>query len=495
MKIGVLGLIHESNSFVEKQTGIEDFKVSRGMEVLIRWSHTHHEIGGFIQAAHEKNLELVPLMTATATPSGALTRDTYEAILGEMAQVLSENPVNGLLLALHGAMVAEGYDDADGHTAKRVREELGADRPIVMTLDCHANVSGLMVESVDAAVIYRSNPHVDQFERGREAVALIEGAIRGEVRPTQHLEQVPMVINISKQDTGDEPLLSLVNEIDRARSRKGVISVSLALGFAFSDVEKMGASIIVVTDNDLDTAKGIARSLGRYAWGMRDRFLCELPSPEKAVKEAGMVDGTVVLMDVGDNVGGGSPGDSTVLLREVLRQGMEKALVILTDPWAVQECLKTPVGGSLALEVGAKQGSSHGTPIEVNGILRGIHYGLFTEDEPRHGGQRKFNQGTTAVIETPEKHLIVLNSIRTPPFSLHQVTSLGIDPREMEIIIAKGVIAPIAAYEPIAERIIAVNTIGSTSADIDSFSYTHRRRPLYPFEADTTYPLDNKNAA
>ncbi len=493
MKIGVLGFIHESNSFVEKQTGIDDFKVSRGNDILTLWRGTHHEIGGFIQAAHEKNLELVPLMTATATPSGALTRVTYEAILGEMVHTLSDNPVDGLLLALHGAMVAEGYDDADGNTAKRVREELGGDRPIVMTLDCHANVSGLMVESVDAAVIYRTNPHVDQFERGREAVALIEGAIRGEVRPTQHLEQVPMVINISKQNTGEEPLLSLVNEIDRARSRKRVISVSLALGFAFSDVEKMGASIIVVTDDDLDEAKNIARSLGGYAWGMRDRFLCDLPSPEEAVKEAGMVDGTAVLMDVGDNVGGGSPGDSTVLLMEVLGQGLEKALVILTDPGAVQECLKTPVGESLTIEIGAKQGSSHGAPIEVHGVLRGIHDGLFTENEPRHGGQREFNQGTTAVIETPEKHLIVLNSIRTPPFSLHQVTSLGIDPREMKIIIAKGVIAPIAAYAPIAERIIAVNTIGSTSADIYSFSYKHRRRPLYPFEVDTTYPLDNKN--
>ena len=493
MKIGVLGFIHESNSFVEKQTGIDDFNVSRGNDILTRWRGTHHEIGGFIQAAHEKNLELVPLMTVTATPSGAITRDTYEAILGEMIRTLSDNSIDGLLLALHGAMVAEGYDDADGYTAKRVREELGGDRPIILTLDCHANVSGLMVESVDAAVIYRSNPHVDQFERGRESVALIEGAIRGEVRPTQHLERVPMVINISKQNTGEEPLLSLVNEVDGARSRKGVISVSLALGFAFSDVEKMGASIIVVTDDGLDEAKDIARSLGKYAWDMRDRFLCELPSPEEAVKEAGTVDGTAVLMDVGDNVGGGSPGDSTVLLREVLGQGLEKALVILTDPGAVLRCLQTSMGESLTLEVGTKQGSSHGTPIEVQGILRGIHDGLFTENEPRHGGQREFNQGTTVVIETPEKHLIVLNSIRTPPFSLHQVTSLGIDPREMEIIIAKGVIAPIAAYGPIAERIFAVNTIGSTSADIHSFNYRHRKRPLYPFEADTTYPLDNKN--
>ena len=303
-----------------------------------------------------------------------------------------------------------------------------------------------------------------------------------------------MVINISRQNTGDEPLLSLMNEIERIRSIKGVLSVSLGLGFAFSDVEKMGASIVVVTDDDPETAKSIVQYLGRFAWEMRDKFLCELPSPAEAVKEAGLVDGTVVLMDVGDNVGGGSPGDSTVLLREILEQGLENGLVILTDPEAAQECLKTQIGKPLTLDVGAKQDASHGTPIRIQGKLRGIHKGAFTEDEPRHGGQREFNQGVTAVIDTHENHVIILNSIRTPPFSLHQITSLGIDPQEMSIIIVKGVVAPIAAYASIAERIIAVNTIGSTSADVHSFRYRHRRRPLYPFEMDTTYPVDNKNA-
>ena len=405
MKIGILGFIHESNSFVKKQTEIADFNVSRGKDILTQWSHTHHEIGGFIHAVQETNLCLVPLLTATATPSGALTRDTYETILEEMTRTLSENPVDGLLLALHGAMVADGCDDADGHTMKRLREELGEDKPIVMTLDCHANISKLMVKSVDATVIYRTNPHIDQYERGREAVALIERVIRGEIHPTQFMEQVPIVSNISKQNTMEEPLLSLMNEIERTRFMKGVLSVSLGLGFAFSDVEKMGASIIVVTDDNQETAKNLARQLGIYAWNLRDKFLCELQSPAEAVKEAGLVDGTVVLMDVGDNVGGGSLGDSTVLLREVLAQGLEKLLVILTDPDAVQRCLQTPIGESLILEVGAKQDSTCGAPMKVQGILIGIHDGMFTEYESRHGGQREFNQGTTAVMETQKNFL------------------------------------------------------------------------------------------
>jgi microcystin degradation protein MlrC len=141
----------------------------------------------------------------------------------------------------------------------------------------------------------------------------------------------------------------------------------------------------------------------------------------------------------------------------------------------------------MRLHVGAKQDSFHGSPIEVKGSLKIIHDGRFIENKPRHGGQQEYNQGTTIVIETKENHLIILNSLRTPPFSLNQITSLGIDPREMKIIIAKGVIAPIAAYEPIAEKIITVNTLGSTSADIYSFNYKRRRFPLYPLEKDATY--------
>jgi microcystin degradation protein MlrC len=480
MKIGILAFIHESNSFVRKQTRIVDFNISRDNDILTQWSNSHHEIWGFIRAAHEKNLRILPLLSATAIPSGILTRDTYETILKEMIETISKRPVDGLLLALHGAMVAEGYEDADGNTAKQLREILGEDKPIVMTLDCHANLSKLMVENVNTTILYRTNPHIDQFERGREAVTTIKRLIQDEINPTQYVEQIPLIINISKQNTKEEPLLSLMNKIERIRTKKGILSVSLGLGFAFSDVEKMGTSLIVVTDNNQETAKNIARFLGRYVWNMRNKFLCELPSPEEAIKEARLVEGTVVLMDVGDNIGGGGPGDSTLLLREVLEQGLEKVLVIITDPEAVQRCLKSSIGEMMRLHVGAKQDSFHGSPIEVKGSLKIIHDGRFIENKPRHGGQREYNQGTTIVIETKENHLIILNSLRTPPFSLNQITSLGIDPREMQIIIAKGVIAPIAAYEPIAEKIITVN-------NIYSFNYKRRRFPLYPLEKDAIY--------
>jgi microcystin degradation protein MlrC len=384
-------------------------------------------------------------------------------------------------------MIAEDHDDADGETVKYLREHFGFEKPIIMTLDCHANVSKQMVNNVDATILYRTNPHIDQYYRGIEAVDILEKIIKRNMHPIQYLKQLPLVINISKQNTSKEPLIPIIKEIEEHRTKKGVISVSLGLGFAFSDVEKMGASVLVITNNDYEAAERVANHIGRYTWNIRDRLQCELSSPPEAVQKTKQYAGPVLLMDVGDNVGGGSPGDSTILIREIMDQGLEKALVILTDPKVVQRCLEIPIGDKVTIEVGAKQDSKHGTPIKIQGVILQTHNGIFTEDKPRHGGQRTYNQGKTIVVKTTENHIFIVNSIRTPPFSLNQIISLGIDPNEMKIIIAKGVIAPLAAYQPIAEKIITVNTLGSTSADIYSFNYTKRRIPLYPLEMNSEY--------
>jgi microcystin degradation protein MlrC len=195
-----------------------------------------------------------------------------------------------------------------------------------------------------------------------------------------------------------------------------------------------------------------------------------------------------VLMDVGDNVGGGSPGDSTILLEEILEKGVEGALVVLWDRDAVKRCVEAGVGAEVRLEVGGKTDDLHGRPIFVQGVVSAISDGRFTDDKPRHGGQRLYDQGSTAVLETPQGHTIALTSKRMPPFSLEQVLSLGIDPESKRIIVVKGVIAPRAAYEPITKEVITVDTPGSTSANVHGFEYKCRRRPLYPFESDASYP-------
>ena len=485
-----MSFIHESNTFVSFPTTLKSFAdggISRGEEILERWTGTHHELAGFIEGGSLNGFEVIPLMASHATPSGPLTRRAFETILGEMMELLKgEDGLDGLLLALHGAMVAEGYPDADGEVASRLREVF--DKPIVVTLDCHANVSPRMVQSTTATILYRSNPHVDQRERGLEAATIIARTIRGEIQPVQALETPPMVINISKQYTNRDPALGLIHDADHVMDQPGVLSASVGLGFAFADVEKMGASFLVVADGDPRIAREQARWMAGRAWERRQEFLMGLPSPAEAVRIAASFDEfPVVLMDVGDNVGGGSPGDSTILLDEILEQGVGGALVVLWDPDAVQRCVETGLGAEVRLDVGGKSDGLHGRPITFQGVVSAISDGRFTDDEPRHGGQRLYDQGPTVVLETPQGHTLALTSKRMPPFSLEQVLSLGIDPGSKRIIVVKGVIAPRAAYEPIAKEIITVDTPGSTSANVFSFEYRYRRRPLYPFEADASY--------
>jgi microcystin degradation protein MlrC len=181
-------------------------------------------------------------------------------------------------------------------------------------------------------------------------------------------------------------------------------------------------------------------------------------------------------MDVGDNVGGGSPGNSTVLLEEVLRQKATGALVVLYDPEGVEACVAAGVRAAVELRI-----------VPVRARVKTISDGLFVETQVRHGGWGASDQGTTVVVETEERHTIVLTSRRMPPMSLEQLLSLGIHPERKQILIVKGVVAPRAAYEPIAARIILVDTPGVTANDPRCFTYRRRRRPLYPLEEDAAY--------
>ena len=230
-------------------------------------------------------------------------------------------PLDGVLLALHGATVAESFPDADGEILRRFREAIGPGVPLINTLDLHANVSRQMAEQATATVIYRSCPHLDQRERGREAARIMARTVAGEIHPVQWLETPPFLINMGKQYTGVSPVRELYADAEAAAQWPGMISASVAMGFYFADVAEMGASFLAVADGDADLARKAARWMAERAWTRRSELQAELPPVEDAVRRAGEADrGPVVLMDVGDNVGGGSPGDSTILLAEILRQ-------------------------------------------------------------------------------------------------------------------------------------------------------------------------------
>ncbi len=484
MRIAVAGLMHESNTFNTMPTNRASFQAQSllfGPAVAEEWKDAHHEVGGFFEAARTLGFEAIPLLMAWATPSGPVTADVFDELTARLIDDIRRVRPDGVLLALHGAMVCEAHLDADGETVSRLRAAVGPDLPIVLTLDLHGNLSERLIRNSTAAVAYRTNPHVDQRETGLRAASLLVRHLRGEVKLRQAIAMPPMIVNIMRHDTSQDPLKSLIDEARALERKPGVLAVSLLPGFAYADVPQMGPSIIVVTDGDEVLAQREADALGERLWQAREKLAASLPDAATAVTQALKAEKLpVVLVDTGDNVGGGSAADSTFILAELLRQGATDSVVCLYAPAEVRECAQAGIGGEVTLLVGGKVDLAHGTPVPVKGRVRVLHDGTYVEPAVRHGGKRTNFMGLTALIEIEGRNLLVLNSLRHPPFSLGQLTCLGIRPEMQRILVVKAAIAYKAAYLPIAGMVIEVDTPGKTAVNPHRFEYRHIRRPLYP---------------
>lgn len=486
MRVGIIGLSHESNTFIQSPTTFEEFRRNLllvGEEVRQEYGDAHHEVGGFLQGLSEANFEAVPILLAGAMPSGRVTEDALTKIMEIMHRGLDEaGELDGLLLAPHGAAVSVPHPDMDGYWLEEVRNRVGGGLPIVCTIDPHANLTQRMIDACNATVAYRSNPHLDQRDRGREAANLMAQTLRGEIHPVQSASFPNVAMNIERQLTSQPPCLPMYDIADSMLTRDGVLSNSIVLGFPYADVYEMGSSFVVVTDNQPKLAQELADELAAYIVEHRAGFQADLTDVEKAIDLAGKTNGPVCLLDMGDNVGGGSSADGTFIASAIHRRGGPKTLVCINDPESVAQAVNAGAGNRVTLAIGGKVDDMHGAPLTTEVAVSGIYDGHFTEPEARHGGKTSYDMGPTAVVESETSLTFLLTSHRTPPFSLGQITSCGLDPADFQILVAKGVHAPTAAYGPVSKRMLRVNTPGSTSADMAHFKFEHRRAPLYPFE-------------
>ena len=481
--IAIGGIMHESNTFSDTRTDYGAFSQTFARYLMNAWGETHHEMAGFIQGATQYDYTAYPTLMASATPAGPVTDDAFDRFTEMLIQHLKAAPKHeGLLLALHGAMVVESYPDGDGEVLRRLREAFGRDLPIVVTLDQHANVSEQMVAESTALVIYKTTPHIDQRQRGLQAAELMMRILRDEVTPTQALAKPPMLLNILYHNTNVPPMEPILTAAKQLETRPDVLVANVAAGYPYADVYEVGPSFVVVTDDNPQLAQTEAERLSDMLWNVHKQLTLDLPDAAQAVTQAvASEQHPIILVEMGDNIGGGSPGDSTFVLAELQRQGASGFVVILCDPEGVQTCVQAGIGAEVALDVGGKADNLHGDPVSIQGKVRLIHDGRYEETEPRHGGQRHHNQGLTAVIAVGDS-LVVLTSRRQTPFSLQQLLSLGIEPTEMRMIVVKAAVAFRAAYEPIAGRIIEVDTPGLTAVNPLHFEYHNVRRPLFPLD-------------
>lgn len=486
-RIGLVGIYHESNTFITRKTTMEDFRNShllRGMEIVQEYQAAYHEIGGMLEVMAMEEVEVIPLLFAEATPGGMVTAETYQEIWSEIDDLISKNlPLDGCLVVPHGAAVSEKFPDMDGKWLFELRKILGPDVPIIGTIDPHANVSETMVQATDALVAYRTNPHVDQRETGKLAGRLMLDTLQRKIKPVQWLIKPPVTISIEQQYTNEYPCTLLYAKARADMEMDKVLVVNIVLGFPYADVQEMGTSFLVVTDDNMTLAKDIGNSLEDLLFENRYDFVRKLEPIDKQLDAIELAEKPVLWLDMGDNVGGGSLGDSVVLLKELEHRQWVRGFACIFAPDTVQELSNAVLGDEILVNIGHDYrmvGKQY--PITVRGRIVKKVDGKFNESNPRHGGQVNFDMGNTLLLESEGNDLIMLHSLRIPPFSLSQLTSFGIDPLDFDVLVAKGVNAPIAAYGPVCKTILQANTPGATQAEITKMTYHFRPKPLFPFE-------------
>ena len=488
IRIATAGFQHESNTFSTVPASLDKFRRSgilEGDAIRTEYASSRSTLAGFFAAAAAApEVQLVPLLFTRLTPMGTITHDAITHIMDRaIAAIRAGGPWDAVLLPQHGAAVAETFRDADGEFIRRVREAVGPRVPVGVALDMHGNISRQMVDNADITTVYQTNPHLDAYEQASLCARLLLRMIKGEIRPRTAICTPPLLVNILRQGTSDSPMANLLRIAEVERRRPGVLSLSVVEGYPYSDVAEMGMSFIAITDNDPPLAEQIARRLADAAWEMRAELNAGGTPVDAALTRAARAPaGPVVLFDVGDNVGGGSPGDSTILLHAARRLGIGGILQAIADADAVRACRAAGIGGRVEMPAGGKTDKMHGAPFAISGRVTALSDGRYEEPGPTHAGFRFFDDGPSAAVRTDDGYAIVLITNPGGTMSAQQFRSLGIEPRDAKIVVAKGVHSPRPAMEPIAREMIWVDTPGVTTANLATFAYRHRRVPLYPFE-------------
>ncbi|MGH9167741.1 MAG: M81 family metallopeptidase [Acidimicrobiia bacterium] len=464
MRVAIAGLWHETNTYSARPTDLESFRAFEllvGEAILEEHAGKGTVIGGILA---QGGFDPVPIATAGAWPAGRVTREAQEELYGRLERGFrAAGPLDGVILDLHGAMVGEGLDDAELAAVEVVREAASS-VPLVAVHDLHGNPSPEMAGRCDALISYETYPHVDMAERGREAALLMSELLGGASYRTL-VRKTPLLICPLAQATDAPPISQLRDRATELEREPGVRRISLLPGFPYSDVARAGFSTVVVHEEGGDeAAREAGGELADQVMTRREEWVVERPGPAEAVGQA--LEGAqppVILVDVADNIGGGSPGDGTALLAELLAQGAEGAVVSIADPEVARRAAGLGVESAIEVRVGGKTDRLHGDPVPIEGRVVRLTDGRYRSEGTWQTG-REFTMGTTAVIQVGGVSLVVMERA-TPPFHGEQLRSVGIEPAEAAIVTVKGAIAWRAAYGDVAGTVLEVDTPGICPVD------------------------------
>ncbi|WP_050931867.1 M81 family metallopeptidase [Aestuariivita boseongensis] len=488
-RVALIEFAHESNTFTVKTTGIQDFQNSRyvrGAEMLEQLRNTTSEIGGAIGAAVRMGWDVVPILAAHANPSGPVCETARRKITDEARRLLAEcGPLDGVFIALHGAMVTETDQDGESQFLREIRAAIGVDIPVAVTLDLHANIFDEFAEHVQIAVSYRTYPHVDMAARAGEACDLLHRAMGGEIKPSLLVDRPPMLLGCDDgRTTDDGPMCHVLEAAAEEAQAPGLLHVSVNAGFTDSDVFAAGPSVLVCHDNAEAAAAQTARRLCDLIWSFRDDWTLPMSLDEAIAKLKGhkLSSKPVVVADFSDNPGGGGYGDCTALLSALLEAGIENAaLGALIDAQAAETLSEAGVGGVVTLSVGGKSDpSAGGGPLELTGEVRAVSDGTLTFKGPMLAGVAADMGPSVCFRVAGVDVLITSNALQM--HDLNQFRCVGIEPMEKNVLVVKSMQHFRAAFEPIASEVLVVDAGGLCSPDVTRRHYERLRRPVFPLD-------------
>lgn len=477
MKIFFGGFCTETNTFSPIPTGRDSFydavfrRRDASLDPTAAWTAPQKV---WRERASADGYGCVESLNAFAQPAGITVRAVYEELRDSLlADLRDAMPVQGVLLFMHGAMVAEGYDDCEGDTISRIREIVGPEVPVGVELDLHCHLTELMVEKATAIVTYKEYPHTDLAPRAEELYDIVTRAMRREIRPVSRVAD-PRMISVWR--TSLPGMRRFIDRMQALEDRGSILSVSLVHGFPWGDVADVGARLLVVADGDGEAAQATADLLAREIWDIRDEIATPYLTVDQALDRAREVEGTVVIADVADNAGGGAPSDSSFVLERMIARGIRNAaLGYVWDPVAVRLCQEAGEGAVIDLRICGKLGPASGTPVDLRGTVRRI-----ISDHSQTGlGGTPAPLGDSVWFEA-EGIDIVLNSDRSQPFSPDGFTRLGIPLAERKVIVVKSMQHFYAGFAPLAQEVLYVTTPGAIPPDFATLALTKRKTPWWP---------------
>lgn len=487
LRIAIGSMSNETSHFLTTISELEHWQNNYVLyeDELFQLVGTDCEISGMLKIFEEQQIDIVPLMAANAVAGGPNSDVCYQhlkdAILTPLQQAL---PVDGVALALHGSMTAVSEDDTEGDLLVAVRQIVGTDIPIIVTLDLHAHITQKMVDNADAIIGYTHYPHDDAFSTGERGADLLLRIVCGEVTPKMAMAKVPILSSgVRGMTFGDAPMAKLTRRARQLEADPDILSVSIFHVHPTNDVPGMGSGGLVVTNSDSKRAIHEAIVLAEEYWSLRYEFEPEIISIDEAIERGRNIEGgPILLVDTSDAVGGGGAGDSVALLKRLLElEVTEPTLVMIVDPEVAQLCAEAGIGGHVTCELGYKIDPSWGQPIEVEGVVRHLLDGDFVYTGGVFGGT-KTSMGLSAVLAIGNIQVLIMSK-PTYDWADEQYRTAGLDVDRVKFIGVKNPMNYHFAYKG-AKADFILDTPGVTPPTVKHLTYKRMERPFFPKDAE-----------